>query len=53
MSYNGGLDFGLLADYDALEDVDELTAGIEASIAELLREAGRAEGEREPAAAAG
>ncbi len=53
MSYNGGLDFGLLADYDALEDVDELTAGIEASIAELLREADRAEGEREPAAAAG
>jgi diacylglycerol O-acyltransferase / wax synthase len=53
MSYNGGLDFGLLADYDALEDVDELTAGIEGSIAELLREAGRAEGEREPAAAAG
>jgi diacylglycerol O-acyltransferase len=26
MSYNGGLDFGLLADYDAMPDLDELGA---------------------------
>jgi diacylglycerol O-acyltransferase len=45
MSYNGGLDFGLLADYDSLEDIDEVADGIESSIAELLREAGRADDE--------
>jgi WS/DGAT/MGAT family acyltransferase len=53
MSYNGGIDFGLLADYDAMDDVDLITEGIESSIAELLREAARAKGEREPAAASG
>ena len=36
MSYNGGLDFGLLADYDAMDDVEAIAAGIEESIAELL-----------------
>jgi diacylglycerol O-acyltransferase / wax synthase len=36
MSYNGGINFGLLADYDAIDDIDEIAAGIEASIAELL-----------------
>jgi WS/DGAT/MGAT family acyltransferase len=41
MSYNGGIDFGLLADYDSMEDVGAIVAGIEASIAELL-EAARA-----------
>jgi WS/DGAT/MGAT family acyltransferase len=39
MSYNGGINFGLLADYDAIPDVDEIAAGIEASIAELLEAA--------------
>ena len=53
MSYNGGIDFGLLADYDAMDDVDLITEGIESSIAELLREAARAKGEREPTAATG
>ncbi len=27
MSYNGGIDFGLLADYDAMEDVGVIAAG--------------------------
>jgi diacylglycerol O-acyltransferase / wax synthase len=53
MSYNGGVGYGLLADYDAMADVDVITEGIEASTAELLREAERSEGEREPAAATG
>ena len=36
MSYNGRIDFGLLADYDALPDVDELGLLLEASLGELL-----------------
>ena len=40
MSYDGGMNFGLLADYDALPDLDELTEGLEASLAELRDLAG-------------
>jgi WS/DGAT/MGAT family acyltransferase len=47
MSYNGGIDFGLLADYDALADLDVIVAGITESLSELL-EAARGE---DPAAA--
>jgi WS/DGAT/MGAT family acyltransferase len=36
MSYNGGIDYGLLGDYDALPDIDVLADGIEASLDELL-----------------
>ena len=36
MSYNGGLDYGLLGDYDALPDIDVIAAGIDASLQELL-----------------
>jgi hypothetical protein len=36
MSYNGGLRFGLLADYDAMPDVDYVAQAIEESIADLL-----------------
>ena len=50
MSYNGGIDFGLLADYDAMEDVAEIAEGITAAIAELEEEAKRAS-EAEPAPA--
>ena len=50
MSYNGGIDFGLLADYDAMEDVAEIAEGITAAIAELEEEAKRAS-EAEPATA--
>jgi diacylglycerol O-acyltransferase len=36
MSYNGGLDYGLLGDYDAMPDIEVVADGIEASLAELL-----------------
>jgi WS/DGAT/MGAT family acyltransferase len=36
MSYNGGVNFGLLADYDAMDDVDAVAEEIEAAIAELV-----------------
>jgi diacylglycerol O-acyltransferase len=35
MSYNGHINFGLLADYDSMEDVDVICEGIEESLAEL------------------
>jgi diacylglycerol O-acyltransferase len=40
MSYNGRVDFGLLADYDALPDVDELCSMLDESLDELLEAAG-------------
>jgi WS/DGAT/MGAT family acyltransferase len=40
MSYNGALRFGLLADYDAMPDVDFVASAIEESIVELLNAAG-------------
>jgi diacylglycerol O-acyltransferase / wax synthase len=36
MSYNGALNFGLTADYDALADIEVLTDELRASIEELL-----------------
>jgi diacylglycerol O-acyltransferase len=39
MSYNGGVDFGLLGDYDAMPDIESLGGLIEASLAELLEAA--------------
>jgi diacylglycerol O-acyltransferase len=45
MSYNGKVDFGLLADYDAMPDIDAFATHLEESLAELLaaaRKAGRA-----------
>ena len=52
ISYNGTVDFGLLADYDAMPDVDYVGRAIAESLEELL-EAARAESasEREPAGA--
>ncbi len=44
MSYNGGLNFGLLADYDALPDLDVVQLGIEHALDELLRAAGEQRG---------
>ena len=41
MSYNGGLAFGLLADYDAMPDLDFLGESLERSLAELLSAAGQ------------
>jgi len=45
MSYNGKVDFGLLADYDAMPDVDAFATHLEESLAELVaaaRSAGKA-----------
>ena len=36
MSYNGSINFGLLADYDSMEDVEGIATGVEGAIAELL-----------------
>ena len=36
MSYNGKVDFGLLADYDAMPDIDAFAAHLDESLAELL-----------------
>jgi diacylglycerol O-acyltransferase / wax synthase len=40
MSYDGGMNFGLLADYDAMPDLDGLALGLAESLAELLALAG-------------
>jgi diacylglycerol O-acyltransferase / wax synthase len=42
MSYNGGIDYGLLADYDALPDVEVIAEGIDAALSELLEATARA-----------
>jgi diacylglycerol O-acyltransferase / wax synthase len=39
MSYNGGIDYGLLGDYDALPDIGLIAEGMEASLQELLQAA--------------
>jgi WS/DGAT/MGAT family acyltransferase len=36
MSYNGGLNFGLLADYDSMDDVDVVATAIERALGELV-----------------
>ena len=36
MSYNGGMDFGLLGDYDAMPDLDFVGEAVQASLAELV-----------------
>ncbi len=53
MSYNGGMNFGLLADYDSMDDLEVITEGIERSIAELVDAAEAALQEPEPASATG
>ena len=42
MSYNGKVGFGLLADYDSMEDVEAVSDGISESLAELEQAAGAA-----------
>lgn len=49
MSYDGGMNFGLIGDYDALPDLGTIAEGIEGSLAELVaaaEQAGRANGRR-------
>ena len=36
MSYDGKVGFGVLGDYDALPDLDVVSEGIEASLAQLV-----------------
>jgi diacylglycerol O-acyltransferase / wax synthase len=36
MSYNGRINFGLLADFDALPDLNDIAGGLEESLAELV-----------------
>jgi len=43
MSYNGKVGFGLLADYDSMEDIESIGAGITDSLAELEAAAGAVE----------
>jgi WS/DGAT/MGAT family acyltransferase len=45
MSYNGRVNFGLTADYDAMPELDHLAGDLEASIAELVAAAPAAAGE--------
>ena len=47
MSYDGGMDFGLLADYDAMPDIEQLAEHIDESLAELLDAAALAASEPE------
>src|SRR5919204_3410256 len=47
MSYNGGIDFGLLADYDAMDDVDVVGTAIQRALAELVDAAAEVEREGE------
>ena len=42
MSYNGKVGFGLLADYDCMEDVEAVSDGLNESLAELEAAAGKA-----------
>jgi diacylglycerol O-acyltransferase / wax synthase len=44
MSYDGGMDFGLLGDYDAMPDLERLGEMLSASLAELLDAAAAARG---------
>ena len=48
MSYNGSINFGLLADFDAIDDVDQTAGGIESSLAELLEVAEATAAEQAP-----
>ncbi|MGI8580197.1 MAG: wax ester/triacylglycerol synthase family O-acyltransferase [Solirubrobacteraceae bacterium] len=51
MSYDGGVNFGLLGDYDALPDLDSIASGIEESLAELQRAAAKKSGSSKAATA--
>ena len=50
MSYNGGITFGLLGDYDAMPDIDEIGDHIIEALDELLEAAGATRGRARAAA---
>src|SRR5207249_2536600 len=43
MSYNGGINFGLLGDYDSMDDIDVVGNAIEQALVELAEAAAEAE----------
>ena len=49
MSYDGGIDFGLIGDYDAVADIDTLAVMLGETRDELLAEAQAARLERQAA----
>jgi hypothetical protein len=53
MSYNGRMNFGLVGDWDAMADLDELARDFDASLQELADAAGVALGAPPPASDAG
>jgi hypothetical protein len=53
MSYNGQLNFGLLADYDSMEDVELLGEALTRSLNELLEAAAAVESRKQADIAAG
>ena len=53
MSYNGGIDFGLLGDYDAMDDIDMLATGLSESLADLRAAAEATEARSQAELAAG
>jgi diacylglycerol O-acyltransferase / wax synthase len=53
MSYNGSIDFGLLGDYDAMEDIEMLATGLSESLGDLLSAAEAAESRSQANLAAG
>jgi diacylglycerol O-acyltransferase / wax synthase len=53
ISYNGGMDFGLLGDYDAMDDLETIATGLSESLAELLSAAEMAKADSEVSMSAG
>ena len=53
MSYHGTINFGLLADYDSMEDVDSIAEHLNTSLAELLEAASAVERRAQADLAAG
>jgi diacylglycerol O-acyltransferase len=53
ISYNGSMDFGLLGDYDAMDDIETIATGLSESLAELLSAAEMAEADSRVSMSAG
>jgi diacylglycerol O-acyltransferase / wax synthase len=53
ISYNGSMDFGLLGDYDAMDDIETIATGLSESLTELLSAAQMAEADSEVSMSAG
>ena len=53
MSYNGGIDFGLLGDYDTMEDIEMIATGLNESLGDLLAAADAVEARSQADLAAG